>query len=108
MSNPEHLAKLLEGVEAWNEWRKVNTEVRPDLNGADLGRADLHGANLSGAHLHGANLHGANLHGANLSGAHLHGANLSRALLVETNLEESDLTGCTAYGISVWNAKLDG
>ena len=31
MANPEHVAKLKQGVEAWNRWRKAN----PDL-GADL------------------------------------------------------------------------
>ena len=25
MANPEHLAKLKEGVEAWNKWRKDET-----------------------------------------------------------------------------------
>jgi len=28
--------------------------------------------------------------------------------LVDTNLEGADLTGCRIYGISVWNARLDG
>jgi len=137
MSNPEHLAKLLEGVEAWNEWRMQNPEIEPNLSGADLGRANLSGADLSGADLSKANLSeadfsranlsGANLSRANLSGAHLNGANLNgtnltranldladlsgadvtRALLVETNLEGADLTGCNVYGISVWNARLD-
>lgn len=27
MANPEHLAKLREGVEAWNAWRKENKDV---------------------------------------------------------------------------------
>jgi uncharacterized protein YjbI with pentapeptide repeats len=193
MSNPEHLGKLLEGVEAWKQWRNSSPFIKPDLSGAnlrkaylnganlsevnlsgaDLGGAELSGANLSGANLSGAelsganlrkaylngadlsgaclreaNLNGANLYGANLRKAYLNGANLSeanlreaylrkvdlsganlreanlreadlsganlreahlsRALLVETNLEESDLTGCTVYGISVWNARLDG
>ncbi len=44
MANPEHLAKLREGVAVWNAWRAENPDVRPDLNKA----------NLTGAHLTGA------------------------------------------------------
>jgi uncharacterized protein YjbI with pentapeptide repeats len=44
MANPEHLAKLKEGVEAWNQWRVENPNVQPDLI-----EADLRGANLTGA-----------------------------------------------------------
>ena len=42
MANPEHLAKLLEGPEAWNRCRKEHLDVLPDF-----GEADLCGANLS-------------------------------------------------------------
>jgi hypothetical protein len=41
MPNREHLAKLKEGVEAWNKWRRVNSEVRPNLNKANLTGAIL-------------------------------------------------------------------
>jgi hypothetical protein len=41
MANPEHLAKLKEGVEAWNRWRKEFPDVRPFLNGADLRGVDF-------------------------------------------------------------------
>src|SRR5215469_11279768 len=92
MSNPEHLAKLLEGVEAWNEWRKVNTEVRPDLNGADLKRANLSKADLTEANLSGADLGRASLSGADLVRANLLGANLSEANLTEANLRGADLS----------------
>ncbi len=27
MANPEHLAKLMEGVEAWNKWMEENPDV---------------------------------------------------------------------------------
>ncbi len=124
MANPEHLAKLKEGVEAWNLWRKQNPKVkRPDLceadlHWADLNRAHLSGASLTGANLNWANLWGAdldeanlqqaNLRGANLSGANLSGANLCYATLVGTNLKEANLTDCKVYGISAWNVKLEG
>src|SRR5215472_8746215 len=132
MANPEHLAKLMAGVEAWNQWRKQNLEERPslsrgnlihaDLMGADLSGAilsgallmeayltgaNLRGADLSGACLMGAHLSDAHLSGADLSGANLRKADLSRASLVEVNLEDADLTGGRVYGTAVWNAKLD-
>jgi hypothetical protein len=181
VANPEHLAKLKEGVDAWNQCKSLIPAVdlgEADLSGANLSRANLSradlyaanlsdadlsrailaGANLSRVHLSRANLTGANLmdaylrdtnlswanlnaanlsdadlsrailaganlHEANLAGAYLHGANLRHANLsganlvganlvavsfVETNLEGADLTGCRIYGISVWNARLDG
>jgi uncharacterized protein YjbI with pentapeptide repeats len=183
MANPEHLARLKEGVEAWNQWRESNPSVKPDLSEADLlktdfrkadlSEADLRGARLRGAHLKGADLNRAHLNGADLTGADLTGADLNRAWLlaahlnmadlsganlsgawlieadltganlsganlggaftyradlsganlskanlsgadltqtslVEANFEDADLTGCRVYGVSVWNAKLDG
>jgi uncharacterized protein YjbI with pentapeptide repeats len=63
LANPEHLAKLKEGVKSWGQWRKQNSEVLPDLHGANLV-----GRNLSGANLREANLSGADLYGAILSG----------------------------------------
>ncbi len=71
MANQNHLTVLKKDVAAWNEWRRRNPEIRPDLRRADLG-----GANLSGAKLFGADLSEANLRGANLSLADLRGVNL--------------------------------
>ena len=51
MANPEHLAKLREGVSVWNAWRDENEGVQVDLSGADLAEADLAGANLNEANL---------------------------------------------------------
>ena len=56
-------------MDAWNAWRDKNSDIRPDLFGANLTGAYLGGPNLSGADLVGANLTGAYLGGANLSGA---------------------------------------
>ena len=98
MANEEHAAKLYEGAEEWNKWRKENPDVRPGLSNSDLlfaiffmadpeqskhpelrlfraglRSADLSGADLRGAFLFGADLSGAKLSGSNLSGAHLQG-----------------------------------
>ena len=64
MANPEHLAKLKEGVEAWNKWRKDNPEIKRDLTEADFGYASLTGAGLKRTNLRRADLEGANFTGA--------------------------------------------
>src|SRR5258708_5171393 len=101
MANEEHLAKLQQGVAAWNEWRKVNLDVVPDLRGVDLNGADLRAVNLRGADLRRAKLNGANLGGArlmradlcatDLRRAQLGGAHLGKARLVEAHLGGADL-----------------
>jgi len=61
MANEEHLAKLKAGVEALNQWRKLNTTTAPHLSFANLSGSLLRKANLSKADLAGANLSKANL-----------------------------------------------
>src|SRR5258708_12025886 len=56
MANQVHLEKLREGVEAWNQWRKENPGLQPDLQGANLMEAQLQGADLSRVQLQGAHL----------------------------------------------------
>ena len=107
MANREHLAKIKEGAGAWNDWRKANPDVVPDLRDAilfseDLRRANLSRANLSGAKLYKADLsEGGNLHGADLSGAILAGANLSGADLFEVILNKAHLRGADFTGASI-------
>jgi len=86
MANPEHLAILKQGVEAWNQWRRrlPNVEV-------DLARADLEDERLIGINFHSVNLKRATLRGANLSQADLTWANLIYANLSEASLMGADL-----------------
>jgi hypothetical protein len=112
MANEEQLARLKQGGEGWNQWRYENSDIRPDLTGADLSgvdlglaylpevnlsRADLTRARLPSAYLprtdlSGANLAWADLTTADLSGANLTGADLSRANFIGTNPNRADLT----------------
>jgi TIR domain/Pentapeptide repeats (8 copies) len=92
MANPEHVAQLKKGVDAWNQWRWENSETKPNLYKVRLIRVDLSGANLSGADLNEAILGGANLSFANLSNADLSNANLSFADLRNANLNDASLT----------------
>ncbi len=81
MADSAHLAKLREGVLAWNEWREANRETLPNLQGAKLRAANLQGANLIRANLQGASLQEANLQGAILVLANLEGAEVNRCLV---------------------------
>jgi uncharacterized protein YjbI with pentapeptide repeats len=106
MANEEHVALLNQGTTAWNQWRKSNTHIIPDLSRAnlhniDLSLFDLHGvdlshANLSSAYLNQtnlikANLQGANLLQANLSGANLQDANLNYLILRQTEIDDKTI-----------------
>ena len=66
MAEGDHVARLRQGVEAWNQWRRRNPKIRPALVGASLRGADLREADLSDTTLFGAKLSGANLFSADL------------------------------------------
>ena len=131
MANEEHLAKLREGVEAWNEWRNSVKSTHPDLEGADLRGANLRGADLRGVALSDANLsranfdcaelvnadlsrskvrqaylHSANIRKAKLVGADLRHAILSKADLAQANLKGSRLRNATLLGTNLRDANL--
>ena len=98
MANPEHVDKLIEGVEAWNAWRYVNPEIVPAFWGAALEETDLRLSNLKDADLEEADLSNADLREANLNGAKLRaaalqGANLRGAYFARTNLKRANLYG---------------
>ena len=67
MANDEHVAWLKKGVDVWNEWRRGNPDIVPDLGEADLIEASLWRANLFKANLSRADLIEANLTEAELS-----------------------------------------
>ena len=108
MANPEHLAKLKEGVQAWNEWRKANPETKPDLIEARVGECDLSGINLANAYLTRANLRAANLSKADLSGAVLVDANLRRANLSHAILRNAKLKLAHLHLANLTEADLSG
>ena len=108
MADQEHVIRLLEGVEGWNQWREENPEIRPDLSRANFSGADLERANLSGADLSEANLRGAFLGGANLERANLERANLSNTFLIGAHLEGAHLSGADLGGADLSGAHLEG
>lgn len=135
MANPNHLAKLTEGVEAWNTWRRNNSDIRPDLSKAvlsnlvlvganleeanlqeadfsgsdlteaDIALADLQGANLLKVSLHSADLTGVDLHEANLAKADIRGADFREAILKDTNFAEASLMKTFFLNVNLSTAK---
>ena len=118
MANAEHLEILKSGVEKWNEWRRENRFIKPDLCDAYLYRANLscadlcdtylYKANLSCADLCDAHLDRANLSHSDLSGTKLSRAGLSGANLVSTILSHADLSHSVFFHADLSNAKLSG
>jgi hypothetical protein len=107
LANAEHLAKLREGVTAWNNWRSWHPDIAPELEGVVLQGTDLRTANFCNANLKNSDLTRTNLRSASfikadlsscglteaqLNGADLSGAQLSRAGLRLADLQEADLT----------------
>ena len=83
LANQRHGDILLrDGVALWDLWRIEESDIRLDLRGADLRRAILSEADLTRAHLSGA-------------------------MCLRTTFAGATLTGCTVYGISAWDSKLD-
>lgn len=81
MANPEHLAVLNSGLDAWNRWRQEHPDLRPDLSCASLRHANLQGMNFQNATLSGADCTGANFADADLVNADLSNAQLQDAIL---------------------------
>jgi len=108
MANPEHLEILKQGVEAWNEWREENNDVKPDLSEAELGGENLKEVDLQSAILIRANLDGADLESANFERADLRVTHLREACLNDAYLYEVDLLGGDLRGSKLRNAVLEG
>src|SRR5438105_1858220 len=106
MANKEHLERIRLGVNAWNEWRRQNPKVMPDLMGAELNTStyNLHhfsGANFREVNLRGTEIWSADLQGANLEGARLDDADLYFVDFQNANLRDSDFQDATLRYLEV-------
>ncbi|MBN2410703.1 pentapeptide repeat-containing protein [candidate division KSB1 bacterium] len=106
MANSEHLKILLQGVKEWNQWRKENPAIQPDLSEAELNNAELNHAHLSSTNLSKAKLYHANLNSADLTTANLQGADLIEADLRNANLSYADLNQATLVYADLGGATL--
>lgn len=100
MSNREHVDVLLQGAEAWNNWRRTRPGLFPDFQNEDFAEKEL---DLTGAQLHLANFAGATLRKAVFVGAELERANFSLAVL-----PEADFSGARLYDANFKETKLNG
>ena len=117
MANEQHFDILKQGINAWNQWRKNNLEISPNLSGVDLSEANLENANFietnlsktnfKGANLKKANLTEANLIGANLEEADLHAAIFNTAILSTANLSEANITWAQLINADLSGANLN-
>jgi uncharacterized protein YjbI with pentapeptide repeats len=108
MAHPQHLAKLREGVAAWNQWRKEDRDTAPDLREADLGGINLDGADLHRADLYAVNLRHRDLSSTNLLMANLNSADLTQADLSNVDLSAAWLSSAELPGANLRHARLDG
>ncbi|MEA5509992.1 pentapeptide repeat-containing protein [Crocosphaera sp. UHCC 0190] len=92
MANPQHFALLTSHLEAWNQWRKQNPEIIPDLQGANLSNHNLRGVNLIGANLEKAIFYGTDLSCARLTKANLRHSDFTSAICFEGIFDEADLS----------------
>ncbi len=111
MAKPQHLAILKEGVDTWNQWRKLYPQLVPDLRWEDLRGYNLRGIDLSGSNLRlidlrGVNLNMADLSNADLRGADLQAANLAEAKLTGAILKEATLNSANAHESNLTEANL--
>lgn len=128
MANPEHEAIFGAGKTAWEEWRGLHPEIRPDLSHivapdrdlkdwdlrrVDLSHANLRGGDLSGADLSESNLSCAVMFDAMMKGAHLRrvvapGVNLLSATLDDGDLMAGDFRGAKMASATFVGARLGG
>jgi len=90
MANAEHLAVLNHSLQEqrmrrWNDWRKENLRIKPDLSGVFFSNPFLYYADLSRANLKDTVFLEPNLNGASLQGAILDGASLFDPLLIDSD-----------------------
>ncbi|HEX3105233.1 MAG TPA: pentapeptide repeat-containing protein [Terriglobales bacterium] len=122
--NPEHLAVLCEGQEAWNQWRREHPSTEVDLSGVNfndpqkLPKVDFTDVDLSNANLTGityreggfmrTNLRRANLRWSNLVDTWFIGSNLTQAILVEVKLNMANFGEVKAQRANFALANLRG
>ncbi|GJD23557.1 pentapeptide repeat protein [Rivularia sp. IAM M-261] len=111
MPNPEHVTEIHKGVKSWNQWRRQNPCITPDLTKADLSLLDLSFADLRCAKLCSAKLSGIKLASANLSKADLNRTNLSKTILkfadfTNANLSQANLSRTDLRSTNFTNCNL--
>src|SRR6266404_2839596 len=103
MARDEDLEIIKQGVEVWNQWRKHNPKLHPDLSNAKLSDMYLHhvdflSTDLSFADLGGAKIFVADFSYANLISTNFRLADLRGACFNRARLNRANLYGTILYG----------
>jgi hypothetical protein len=131
--NSEQFSIISDSINHWNDWRKSNYNVKPDLSRAQFDGMNLLGANLddtnltyssfknttfirgsamnadfSNADVENARLQGTNFSRANFTNASLKGANLTGSILKGACMISADLTGADCTGARFENSNMLG
>jgi uncharacterized protein YjbI with pentapeptide repeats len=101
MPSEEHLNKIKQGVDVWNQWREENPQTVPDLS-----QADIRGYQLQKINLSNTDLKEAKLQYSNLTGATLEKADLNKAKLLETNFQSANLKNTNLSGAGLLESNL--
>ena len=72
MANEEHLKILEQGIDVWNEWRRNNPQITPDLSNSNLEKFDLESADFSSTNLSRVEICNSNLKKVIFLNADLH------------------------------------
>lgn len=107
MANETQLRILRQGTDAWNQWRRENPGIHPDISNALLSRADLSRADLSYTNLNGADLREANLRWATVRKAELNNANLTRAILHDAHIESANVIDANLSGAGLISSRIN-
>jgi hypothetical protein len=105
MANPEHLFRLKQGADAWNEWRRAHRGTLPDLRGANVSMLYLRGVDLSEADLTGAELYRSDLSEADFRGTSFRAAHLSNPIVDGADFDKAEVGGTDFSSLDLSHAK---
>jgi TIR domain/Pentapeptide repeats (9 copies) len=94
VANPEHVAKLKEGAEAWNAWRRQSDE-KPNLSGVKLVGDSLDGYDFTATDFSKARFDAVKFWGANLDGCSFEHATILTCAFRYSHLERCDFKSAT-------------
>ena len=106
MANDDHINILRRGKQAWNDWRRENTEIVPDLEDADFRKANLKAVDMNSAHLARTDFSKTDLRRANFDKALMRDADLTGARLFNSTFKGAALSGADLGGARVPSVRL--
>lgn len=98
MANQDHFAILKQGVKVWNDWRRSEPSIVPDLADVDLtentlNEIDFSKTNLENAIFNNASLNSANFEKANMMWTKLGGTKLKNSIFRDTKIQQANFLG---------------